>query len=352
MSWGFYKPYVSVAQRKKQAAKKAKALEKKGYTLEPIGELKSRMKIATSFWGRSWCRHLESFSDYESRLPRGRTYVRNGSILHLSIAPGKITAMVQGSELYELTISIDPLPAKQWTAVKQACQGKIATMIELLQGKISDGIMTVVTDPTNGLFPKPKQIHFNCNCPDWADMCKHIAAVLYGVGARLDDSPELLFTLRGVDQNELISLDTTHQTITSGSRRSRRRTLSDDAVNDVFGITEEEPTSPSPEPTPQKKTATKKKVTTKTATKPATKPAAKKAVKKRVAKKAPKRSPVFSPTAANIRKLRKRLGLSKSAFAKAVGASAPTLTNWEAKSGKLNLQAKHLDALNRLSLKL
>jgi len=319
--------------------------------------------------------------------------VRNGSILHLGITPGTITAMVQGSELYELTINIDPLPPKQWQAVKQACQGKIATLIELLQGKISDEIMTVVTDPTDGLFPKPKQIHFNCNCPDWADMCKHIAAVLYGVGARLDESPELLFTLRGVDQNELISLDTTQQTITAGSRRSRRRTLSDDAVNNVFGIETEETATPEPTPTVKKaakKRATKKaakkavkkratKKAVKTATKEkaapdgATKIAVKKAVKKRALKKAPsvkakkaaaqapalsataqtetplKQVSTFSPSAADIRKLRARLGLSRSAFAKAVGAPMPTINNWEAKLGKPILKPKYREALERLS---
>jgi uncharacterized Zn finger protein len=333
MSWGWdeYPRYVTVAERKLQAAKKAKALAKQGYKLEPIGELKSRTKIASSFWGRSWCRHLESFSDYENRLPRGRSYVRNGSIIHLGIEPGKINAMVQGSELYELSIDIDPLPAEQWTEVKQACQGKIATLIELLQGKISDEIMTVVTDPDTGLFPKLEQIHFNCNCPDWAHMCKHIAAVLYGVGARLDDSPELLFTLRGVDQNELISLDTTQQTIASGSRRSRRRTLSDDAVNDVFGITAEESSS---EPQPE-------------AERPA--PKAVKKVAKKSAKKAPRPKNTFSPTAASVRELRARLGLSKSAFAKAIGASAPTITNWESKTGRLTFKAKHLDALKALN---
>jgi uncharacterized Zn finger protein len=335
MSWDEYPAYVSVAQRKKNAAKKAKALEKQGYVLEPIGKLKSPMKIATSFWGRSWCRHLESFSDYSNRLPRGRTYVRNESILHLHIESGKVTAMVNGSELYELEIAIDPLPTAQWTAVKKACQGKIATLIELLQGKISDEIMTVVTDPKTGLFPKPKQIHFNCNCPDWADMCKHIAAVLYGVGARLDDSPELLFTLRGVDQNELISLDTAQQTITSGSRRSRRRTLSDDAVNNVFGIEaeEEESTIEQAAPKPRK----------------SQKATSEKATKKRAPKGGAKRATSFSPTAAKVRKLRKHLGLSKNAFAKAVGASAPTITNWEAKTGKLKLQPEHIEALIRLS---
>ncbi|WPJ97434.1 hypothetical protein SH580_06885 [Coraliomargarita algicola] len=242
MSWDDESPrYLSVAERKRLAAQKAKELAEEGYQLKPLGELKSRQKIASSFWGRSWCRHLESFSDYDSRLPRGRSYLRNGAILHLSIEPGRIEAMVHGSELYELSIEIAPLPPEQWTAVKQACQGKIASLIELLQGKLSDEIMRVVTHPGSGLFPQPEQIHFNCNCPDWADMCKHVAAVLYGVGARLDDCPELLFKLRGVDQSELIHLDSAQSGIARGSRRSRRRTLSDDAVSDVFGLSAEDP---------------------------------------------------------------------------------------------------------------
>ncbi|MBT64254.1 MAG: hypothetical protein CML13_13695 [Puniceicoccaceae bacterium] len=241
MSWDDeYPRYVTVAQRKQLAAQKAESLKLQGYKLKPLGELKSRTKIASSFWGRSWCRHLESFSDYDSRLPRGRSYVRNGAILHLSIEPGRIEAMVHGSELYELSIEIEPLSPEQWTAVKQACQGKIASLIELLQGKLSDEIMRVVTHPHSGLFPQPEQIHFNCNCPDWADMCKHMAAVLYGVGARLDDCPELLFKLRGVDQSELIHLDCARSGIARSSRRSRRRSLSDDAVSDVFGISTED----------------------------------------------------------------------------------------------------------------
>ncbi|MEN9974062.1 MAG: hypothetical protein RLZZ282_68, partial [Verrucomicrobiota bacterium] len=255
MSRFFYKPYVPVAQRKVQGQKKIKALEKKGRTIEPLGELTHRTKIATSFWGHAWCKHLETFSDYENRLPRGRTYVRNGSVLHLSIAPGTVTALVQGSELYEETITITPLSAPKWKAIQARCQGKIGSLIELLQGKISDEIMAIVTDPNDGLFPKPKEIKLNCSCPDWAVMCKHVAAVLYGVGARLDSQPELLFKLRGVDHNDLISAAAaSHSTLASSSQpTSRRRSLDPSKLADVFGIDLENP--PSPKTAPQKPAA-------------------------------------------------------------------------------------------------
>jgi uncharacterized Zn finger protein len=255
MSRFFYKPYVPVAQRKVQGHKKIQSLEKKGRVIEPLGELRHRSKIATSFWGHAWCKHLESFSDYENRLPRGRTYVRNGSVLHLAIAPGTVSALVQGSELYEETIHITPLPAQKWKAIQARCQGKIGSLIELLQGKISDEIMAIVTDPNDGLFPKPKEIKLNCSCPDWATMCKHIAAVLYGVGARLDTHPELLFKLRGVDHNDLISAATASAIGGTTQPSGRRRTLDPAKLGDVFGIDLEGAPAATTPPTPKAKPA-------------------------------------------------------------------------------------------------
>jgi len=164
-------------------------------------------KIARTFWGEAWCDHLESFSDYENRLPRGRTYVRNGSVCHLDIAKGEVNAIVSGSELYKVKIAIKTLPQKKWIDVKDRCAGQVGSLLELLQGKLSKSVMAVVTNRNKGLFPLPREISLKCNCPDWAAMCKHVAAVLYGVGARLDMKPELLFLLRGVDHEELISTD-------------------------------------------------------------------------------------------------------------------------------------------------
>ena len=200
---GGFRPYVNVATRRATAAQHAQKLAKGGTMLSPVTI--AGTKIATSFWGKAWCTHLESYSDFASRLPRGRSYVRNGSVIDLQIAPGKITAQVMGSSLYKETITIAPLEAKRWAAIKAECAGRIDSLVGLLQGRLSDAVMLIITDRERGLFPAPFEIKLGCSCPDWADMCKHVAAALYGVGARLDAHPELLFVLRGVDYLELIS---------------------------------------------------------------------------------------------------------------------------------------------------
>jgi uncharacterized Zn finger protein len=161
--------------------------------------------IAKSFWGKSWCTNLERYSDYENRLPRGRTYVRNGSVVDLQIAKGKVSAMVSGSNLYTVTITIAPVTATRWKAICRDCAGTIDSLLELLQGRLAKGVMDRVCREGDGLFPAPKEIKLSCSCPDWADMCKHVAAVLYGIGARLEEKPALLFELRGVDENELLA---------------------------------------------------------------------------------------------------------------------------------------------------
>lgn len=238
MSWDEFSDYKppSVAQLRTLAERRIELLKADGHHPEPIPAGSRNGAIAKSFWGKAWCKHLEAFSDYEYRLPRGRSYVRNGTVVDLKIEPQTVTAMVNGSELYELTVNIDALDPEKWAAIKKKCQGKIGSLVELLKGKLSDEIMSLVMDSEEGLFPKPQEIHFNCNCPDWADMCKHVAASLYGVGVRLDASPELLFKLRGVDHTELITLDTAVSDLTNPKSSRRRRTLDSDAVNDVFGI--------------------------------------------------------------------------------------------------------------------
>jgi uncharacterized Zn finger protein len=331
MSW-FYKPYVSVAQRQANGRKHLEKLKKAGRAIEPLGELSHRTKIATSFWGRAWCDHLESLGDYENRLPRGRTYVRNGSVLHLSIEKGKITALVQGSDLYEQTILIEPLAAAKWKRLKDRCRGGVGSLIELLQGKISDEIMGVVTDPADGLFPSPKEIKFGCSCPDWATLCKHLAAILYGVGAKLDQQPELLFKLRGVDHSELIDESAVATAITGKTGSTRRRTLDAAAIGDVFGIELEAGTeSTAPEASPSEKIAAKP---------------AKSARKKRALKGAA----TFQATAAGVKKLRSALGLSQAEFAEWVGVSKQSVVNWEKQRGALKLRAaslQNLEALHR-----
>jgi len=231
MRWQQWKPYVPVATRRAKALKEMEKRKKKGVDVQPV-TLDGR-KIAQTFWGEAWCEHLESFSDYENRLPRGRTYVRNGSVCHLAIGKGQIDALVSGSELYTIRIKIKPLDFKKWEQVKSRSAGETASLLELLQGKLSENVMRVVTDHEHGLFPLPGEIDLDCSCPDYADLCKHLAAVLYGVGARLDQKPELLFLLRGVDPGELIGAK---MALKTKGKISPKKRLSDDTLSDVFGI--------------------------------------------------------------------------------------------------------------------
>ena len=195
-------PYVPVAQRRLQARQEAAALAKNGHRCQPV-TIEGRA-IAKSFWGKAWCDNLESYSDFANRLPRGRTYVRNGSVIDLQIEAGRVLARVSGSDVYRIEIGVQPLAAAKWAAIVKECSGQVASVIELLQGRLSKAVMETVTRRGEGLFPLPRQISLHCSCPDAASMCKHVAATLYGVGARLDNEPELLFRLRHADPQELI----------------------------------------------------------------------------------------------------------------------------------------------------
>jgi uncharacterized Zn finger protein/DNA-binding XRE family transcriptional regulator len=350
MRWYGWKPYVPVAARRARALKKMETLRKKGLDIKPV-EIDGR-KIVRTFWGAAWCDHLESFSDYENRLPRGRTYIRNGSVCHLDIAKGKITAMVSGSRLYTVKVAIKPLSSKKWKDVKERCAGQIGSLLELLQGRLSQNVMSVVTDRKNGLFPLSGEIGLHCSCPDWAVMCKHVAAALYGVGARLDEQPELLFLLRGVDHEELISTEV--GVAAAGGIKGGRKHIPDDELADVFGIEMAKGVSPaeaksSPRP---KKAAPKSKKTSRIAVKRTAKRKAGTGGKRT---KGPKTSDVARKTsraASRVRPvsgravagLRVKFGMSQSQFARLLGVSTPCIGNWENKPGKLDLQTRTLDA--------
>lgn len=269
MSYFGWKPYVPVAERRKQAEKAAAKAKKAGADHSPIAPY--RGAIAKTFWGRAWCDNLEHYSDYANRLPRGRTYVRNGSVIDLKVAPGEVRALVMGSSLYEVEVTIGAVPDAHWQAIGAACAGSIDSLVELLQGKLAKGVMTRLCAPGTGLFPTPKEIRFNCNCPDSASMCKHVAAVLYGVGARLDQQPDLLFALRQVDASDLIALASTAQPKAKNVPVANKL-LDDSALADVFGI-ELVDAAPAPPRKPKAKAPSK--------------PAAKKATKATSAAKAP-----------------------------------------------------------------
>jgi uncharacterized Zn finger protein len=228
-----WKPYVPAAARRQTADRTVAKMQKEGQTLSPVAA--SRGAIAKSFWGKAWCRNLERYSDYSNRLPRGRTYLRNGSVIDLKIGPGEVTAQVMGSQLYRITVSIPEVAAAHWQAIARDCARSIDTLVELLQGQVSTSVMERITRPGTGLFPSPKEIAFSCSCPDSAAMCKHVAATLYGIGARLDSEPELLFGLRKVDAKELIARAGEGGTPVQ-KRPSAGRILDSSKLADVFGI--------------------------------------------------------------------------------------------------------------------
>jgi uncharacterized Zn finger protein len=254
MSWNYhgFRPYVSVAERSRNAERETAKLAKKGKAIRPV-RIEGRT-IARTFWGKAWCDNLESYMDYENRLPRGRTYVRNGSVVHLDIRAGEIEALVSGSELYRVNISITSAAKARWKTLCATCAGGIGSLVELLQGRFSDHVMGIITRKETGLFPSPKEIELKCSCPDWATMCKHVAAVLYGVGARLDQSPELLFTLRSVNHEELITRAAA-VTDLAGKTPAAGPELAESELSAVFGIEMDAgaaataPAAPAPVPT-------------------------------------------------------------------------------------------------------
>src|ERR1700720_333456 len=263
MSYYEWHAYVPVAEKRRQAERKLAKLKKQGRSVAPV-RIEGRI-ITKSFWGKSWCVNLERYSDYGNRLPRGRTYVRNGSVIDLQIAKGEISAMVAGSELYQIKIAIAPVTRARWKSICRDCAGTVDSLVELLQGRLAKSVMDRVCREGDGLFPSPTEIKLSCSCPDWADMCKHVAAALYGVGARLDDKPQLLFVLRGVDENELIAGAGQDLSLTKAMPRAGKG-LVDGDVAALFGLEMAHPAnSDPPVPVASKKprqSATPKAITT------------------------------------------------------------------------------------------
>jgi len=350
MSYYGFRPYVSVARRRANAAREMTRLRKKGKRIEPV-EIEGRT-IARTFWGKAWCDHLESFHDYANRLDRGKRYVRNGSVCHLDIRPRRIEAIVSGSEMYEVTVRVKRLAEPAWADIVRQCSGRIGSMLELLQGKLSDEVMTIVADRQKGLMPQPGQISFRCSCPDWAIMCKHVAAVLYGIGSRLDVRPELLFLLRDVDAEELIAADVT----VPAQPLDAPDAIAEDRLGDIFDIeldADAPPAKSPPRPDTRPKAARKRR------RKAPVKAAGAEAGATRSGRKAggtrgtaaAKRGSRASDytTGSSIRRLRKRLGLSAPQLAATLSVSPGTIYRWESARGRLRLHQRTAEALARLA---
>jgi len=233
-----YPEYVSVAAKKAKAAKMLKQLQKKMPGLKPV--VLAGNALARTWWGKSWNQNLERYADYSNRIGRGRSYVRHGAVLDLRIAAGQVTALVQGSSSkpYEVKISIKAIGKPQWAAIKRQCDGQLKSLQDLLAGKFPRELSEIFLSEGKGLFPSPKEIAFYCSCPDWASMCKHVAATLYGIGARLDEDPSLFFTLRGVRTDDLVAEaieDKTAELLKKAARKSAK--VVDEAdLSSLFGI--------------------------------------------------------------------------------------------------------------------
>ena len=305
--------YVSVAQRKKKAKAALDKLKKKNSQVKPV--VIDGTKIAKTWWGIAWIKNLECYADYSNRIGRGRSYVRHGSVLDLQIEKGLVRALVKGSRSkpYKIDIRITPLAKARWKEMILVCEGKLDSLQELLSGKFPKALADLFTIKNKGLFPSPKQIEFDCSCPDWASMCKHVAAVLYGVGARFDEDPSLFFLLRGVNVDDLITKAVISKSdkMMKQASKAGRRVIKDANILETFGIDSDELSVEKTSPNLIKKTTSKKSVSKKVA--------AKKAVsKKAVSKKAVSKKSVSKKSVS--KKSVSKKAVSKKAVSKKVAA--------------------------------
>jgi uncharacterized Zn finger protein len=270
MSYGYgygygYKKQATVAEKIERNQSAIEKLRKKNPGIEPV--VISGRKLALTWWGNAWNNNLERYSDYENRIGRGSSYVRHGAVLDLKIAPGRVTALVQGSRKkpYDVDVTIEPLSKKSWDSIIKSCEGKIESLQELIDGKFPKELEELFTAKGTGLFPAPKEISFSCSCPDWASMCKHVAAVLYGIGARLDSNPGLFFVLRDANIDDLISKAITQksETLLKKSDKKSSRAINNDDISAMFGIDMEEEALTKEKPVSKEKFTTKEKANTK-----------------------------------------------------------------------------------------
>jgi uncharacterized Zn finger protein len=235
--WRFPK-YVTVGERKKKAENKLKKLMKKNPGMKPV-RIAGRA-IATTWWGKAWNTNLEQYADYANRIGRGRSYVRHSAVLDLQVDPGRVTSQVQGSRSkpYVVTVEIKKISRPNWRHIKNACEGKFDSLKKLLAGKFPRSLGELFTQTGKGLFPTPNEIKFSCSCPDWAGMCKHVAATLYGIGARLDEDPGLFFKLRKARMGDLVSeaVAETSRGILQKAEQKTGRVMETADLSDLFDI--------------------------------------------------------------------------------------------------------------------
>ncbi len=264
-----YPPYITVGEKRAKAQRKLQQLRKKNPDIKPVTIEGST--LAHTWWGKAWNSNLEKYADYHNRIGRGRSYARHGSVLDLQIMPGKVEALVMGtgSNPYAVTVKIKPIKETTWKEIQKVCEGKLESLQELLAGKFPKSLSEIFTAKGHGLFPSPREIKFNCDCPDWASMCKHVAAVLYGIGARLDKSPELFFILRKAEMKNLIT-KAVHEKSKKMLKKALKKTsrvIDDSDIADIFNIDMEDEVSSAPKTSKSKPLKTRKNTSRKKKTK-------------------------------------------------------------------------------------
>lgn len=317
MGYGWYPRYVSVGEKRAKAVRKLKQLLKKNPGIKPI--VIEGSAIARTWWGKSWNVNLERYADYSNRIGRGRSYVRHGAVLNLEINSGEVKSQVQGtaSKPYLVVIKIKGISKDIWRDIKVACEGKLDSLSELLMGKFPKALGEIFTVKGKGLFPSPKEIDFSCSCPDWAYMCKHVAATLYGIGARLDEDPSLFFKLRKVKVSDLVTQaveDKTKKLLKKAKKKSAR-VIDDSDLASVFGIEIETPVASG------KKNA--KAAEKRSSRKKPAKPVARRAKTRSVSRKPRTKTASKKPTVKTILKIVKSKTAAKKATAKTPGKTFP-----------------------------
>jgi len=195
------------AERESRIAAEVSKRRSRGEPMIPfeVAGLAKKGPTARSFWGTAWCERIERCGDYADRLAPGRSLLRAGAVYDLAVSPREVFAYVAGEELHEVLVKISPVGPDRTATLRASCAGKIAGVLELLQGRLGPETLTQLTDPDVGLVPGPGEIRFQCDCPDHAGVCAHGAAVLYAVGVRLDEEPEALLRLRDIAWTDLVA---------------------------------------------------------------------------------------------------------------------------------------------------
>lgn len=240
--WSEFPAYQqpSAEMLREQAERSVKAAKKKGQKMEPaIPVTGEDEEICQSWWGRAWCSNLMRYADFASRLERGRRYIRTGTVVDLKIRKGRVEARVQGTRKipYKVDIRISPFSEEKCQAVMAKCGRKIENMEDLVAGTFPEDLKDLFTEE-GGFFPTPAEISCICSCPDWAIMCKHVAAAMYGIGLRLDENPFYFFEMRGIDINRFldVTVDNKVESMLENADTVTERMLDTGKLDAIFGI--------------------------------------------------------------------------------------------------------------------